>query len=85
MGFYRKYVIITAGFRPPQWRAAKALCGAILSLEDSGMSKTKTHPDLGGKIGELYGGIFPKKPRIEDFRIRVESGRFTGFSGRGFG
>ena len=40
--------------------------------------KTKTHPDLGGKIGGLYGDIFPKKPRIEDFRIRIESGRFTG-------
>jgi hypothetical protein len=46
------------------------------------MAKTKTHPDLGVKIGERYRGISPKKPYIEVFRITPKSGRFKAFSGR---
>jgi hypothetical protein len=54
-------------------------------LDDPTYAKTKTHPDYEVEIRGFYRGIFPKKLRIEDFRIMLKSGDFTGFSGRGIG
>jgi len=55
---------------------------ADLSLDDPTYAKTKTHPDYEVEIRGFYRGIFPKKLRIEDFRIMLKSGDFTGFFGR---
>jgi hypothetical protein len=58
---------------------------ADLPLDDQLYAKTKTHPGFGVKIRGLYRGIFPKRLRIENFRIMLKSGDFAGVFGRRIG
>ena len=47
------------------------------------MTEMKKTAILGIRIRGWIRGIFPKCPRITDFRMAPESGHFAGFSGRG--